>query len=102
MSEQKTYLLVNTIPNMADMASFQLYLSRIVPIFMQFGGQGLGRYRTVEQIMGKGGIKASAVFEFPNAQAIKEMVASKEFNDLNELRQKAYAQEVDLMICEAL
>ena len=60
------------------------------------------RWKTVEQVMGKGGIKAIAVFEFPNAQAVKDMMASKEFNSLNDLRKKAYKQEVDLMICESL
>lgn len=38
--------------------------------------------------MGKGGIKAIAVFEFPSAQTIKDMLASKEFNALNELPKK--------------
>lgn len=60
------------------------------------------RWKTIEQVMGKGGIKAMAVFEFPNPQSIKDMLASKEFNALNNLRKKAYKQEVDLMICETL
>jgi sulfur relay (sulfurtransferase) complex TusBCD TusD component (DsrE family) len=30
------------------------------------------------------------------------MLASEEFNALNELREKAYKQKVDLMICETL
>jgi uncharacterized protein (DUF1330 family) len=60
------------------------------------------RFKTIEQVMGQGGIKAIAVFEFPNAQSIKDMMASEDFNALNELRKKAYKQEVDLMICETL
>jgi uncharacterized protein (DUF1330 family) len=60
------------------------------------------RWKTVEQVMGKGGIKAMAVFEFPSAQSIKDMMKSEEFNSLNDLRKKAYKQEVDLMICKAL
>ena len=60
------------------------------------------RWKTTEQLMGKGGIKAIAVFEFPSAQHIRDMVVSKDFTDLNELRKKAYKQEVDLMICENL
>jgi hypothetical protein len=34
--------------------------------------------------------------------AIHQMTASEEFNSLNNLRKKAYKQEVDLMICETL
>ena len=52
--------------------------------------------------MGQGGIKAIAVFEFPSAHSIKDMLASEDFNALNDLRKKAYRQEVDLMICETL
>lgn len=102
MSENKTFLIINAIPNTDDRASFQSYLSQIVGIFKQFGGSGMQRWKTVEQVMGKGGIKAIAVFEFPSQQSIKDMMASDEFNALNDLRKKAYKQEVDLMICETL
>jgi uncharacterized protein (DUF1330 family) len=102
MTESKTFLIVNAIPNMDDMVSFKSYLSQIVEIFTKFGGSGMQRWKTTEQVMGQGGIKAIAVFEFPSAQSIKDMVASKEFNVLNDLRKKAYKQEVDLMICETL
>ncbi len=101
-SENKTFLIVNAVPNMNDMASFQSYLSQIVVIFKQHGGSNMQRFKTIEQVMGKGGIKATAVFEFPSPQHIKDMIASPEFTALDELRKKAYTQEVDLMICEAL
>lgn len=102
MENNKTFLIVNAIPNTDDMQSFQSYLSQIVLIFTKFGGSGMQRWKTTEQIMGQGGIKAIAVFEFPSAESIKEMIASEDFNALNDLRKKAYKQEVDLMICETL
>jgi len=102
MSENKTFLIVNAIPNTNDLASFQSYISQIIGIFTKFGGNGMQRWKTSEQIMGQGGIKAIAVFEFPTGQSIKDMLASEEFNALNDLRKKAYKQEVDLMICETL
>jgi uncharacterized protein (DUF1330 family) len=102
MTDNKTFLVVNAIPNNDDMASFQSYLSQIIGIFTKFGGSGMQRWKTTEQVMGQGGIKAIAVFEFPSPQAIKDMMASEDFNALNELRKKAYKQEVDLMICETL
>ena len=101
MEEARTYLLINTIPNPENMAGFQLYLSKIISIFMNAGGKNLGRYKTTEQVMGTSGIKASAVFEFPSAEVIKTMLVSEEFNALNQLRSEAYKQ-VDLLICEAL
>jgi uncharacterized protein (DUF1330 family) len=102
MNESKTFLIVNAVPNTDDMASFKAYLSQIVGIFKKYGASNFQRFKTLEQIMGQGGIKASAVVEFPSADAIHQMYASEEFNALNDLRKKAYKQEVDLMICEAL
>ena len=101
MTADKTYLLINTIPNLENMEAFQLYLSKIVLIFKEYGGQSLGRYKTVEQVMGDGGIKAAAVFEFPDAKTIKDMLAGEAFNALNDLRKLAY-KKVDLMICQGL
>ncbi|MBK9105134.1 MAG: DUF1330 domain-containing protein [Saprospiraceae bacterium] len=98
----KTYLIVNAIPNTGDIPSFQSYLSQIIGIFTKFGGTNMQRFKTTEQVMGQGGIKAIAVVEFPDAQSIRDMVASEDFNGLNDLRKKAYIQEVDLMICETL
>jgi uncharacterized protein (DUF1330 family) len=102
MDDNKTFLVINAIPNTDDMPSFKLYLSQIIGIFTKFGGNGMQRWKTTEQVMGQGGIKAIAVFEFPSAQSVKNMLASEEFNALNDLRKKAYKQEVDLMICETL
>ena len=95
----KTFLIVNSIPNHQDMISFKAYISQIVEIFHQFGGVGIARFKTMEQVMGNGGIQSVAIFEFPNAQAIHDMMSSSEFNALNELRKKAFQQSVDLMIC---
>jgi uncharacterized protein (DUF1330 family) len=102
MSENNTFLIVNAIPNTDDLDSFQLYLSQIVGIFKKFGGMGKQRWNTTEQVMGQGGIKAIAVFEFPSVKSIKDMLMSEDFNALNDLRKKAYKQEVDLMICQSL
>ncbi len=100
--KNQTFLIVNAVPNTDDMPSFQSYLSQIVEVFKKFGGSNMQRFKTTEQVMGNGGIKAIAVFEFPDAQSIKNMIGSEDFTSLNELRQKAYKQEVDLMICERL
>lgn len=102
MMADKTILILNAIPNTEDMESLQLYLSQIGSVFKQFGGSRKLGWKTQEQIMGTRGIKIMAVFEFPSIQSIKDMMTSHEFNSLNSLRKKAYKQEVDLMICEAL
>lgn len=98
----KTYLIVNAIPNTGDISSFQSYLSQIIGIFIKFGGTNMQRFKTTEQVMGQGGIKAIAVVEFPDAQSIRDMIASEDFHSLDELRKKAFAREVDLMIGETM
>ncbi len=100
MENQKTYLIVNAVPNHQDLESFQSYLSQIIEIFKKFGGSNMQRFKVQEQVMGQGNITAIAIFEFPSAQSIRDMKLSADFNALNELRQKAYLQEVDLMICQ--
>lgn len=101
MSSETRFLVINTIPNPENREGFQLYISKIVPLFQSFGGKPLGRWKTEEQILGDGGIMASAVFEFPNAQVIRDMVNGAEFHALDQLRSEAY-KKVDLMICDAL
>ena len=100
--KKKTFLIINSIPNLAEMESFQSYLTQIVGGIKKIGGINMQRFKTVGQIMGNGGIKAIAFFEFTDAQSIKYMYASVDFIALNELLKKAYTQEVDLMICETL
>lgn len=101
MASETRYLVINTIPDPENMEGFQLYLSKIIPIFQSCGGKPVGRWKTEEQILGDGGIKASAVFEFPSAQVIRDMVNGTEFRALDQLRSEAY-KKVDLMICDAL
>ncbi len=100
--KNQTFLIVNAVPNTDDLPSFQSYLSQIVEIFKKFGGTNMQRFKTTEQVMGQGGIKAIAIFEFPDSKSIKDMMQSEDFTALNELRKKAYKQEVDLMICETM
>lgn len=101
MPENTAFLVINTIPNPENMEGFRLYLSKIIPIFQQYGGKIVGRYKTVEQVMGKDGPKASAIVAFSSAKIVKEMLAGEAFNSLNQLRKEAY-HKVDLMLCESL
>lgn len=71
-------------------------------VFKRHGAGSIQRFITVEQIMGTGGVKTTLVIDFPSAEAIRTMRASDEFNALNDLRKKAFKQDVDLMICENL
>lgn len=98
MTDNK-YLIINAIPNAQNMEDFQMYLSKIVPLFIENGGEKIDRYKTIKQLMGIGGVIMFGIFKFPSIDVIEEMMASDEFNDLNELRSRAFSQ-LDLMVCE--
>ena len=99
MTEEKAFLVINAFPEPENMAGFQMYLSKIMPILEDAGRNSLGRYRTVEQVMGEGGPRISAVVEFPSAEVIKNMIEGEEFNSLSQLRAEAF-KKLDLMICQ--
>jgi uncharacterized protein (DUF1330 family) len=101
MTEEKTYVVVSAIPNPEEMESFMMYRSKIPEVVMKFGGKTVGQYKTAEQVVGTSGIKVHAIIEFPDAQSIKNMVASEEFKALSELRSKAF-KELNMIIANDL
>ena len=90
--EEKTILIINAIVNKENMAEVKSYLGKIMPIFMQNGGKPLGRYKTVQQLLGDDNPEMVAIIEFPNAETIKEMVNGDSFNALAESRAKAFTK----------
>ncbi len=100
MQEDKNiYLIVSAIPNPDDVFSYNSYVFQIASIFNLYRAVIVGRYRTIEQVTGNSGVKTTAIFTFPDVTAIKVMLASPEFNALNDLREKAYTKKVDYLIC---
>jgi len=43
MTEEKAFLVINAISEPENMAGFQMYLSKIMPILENAGGNSLGR-----------------------------------------------------------
>lgn len=101
MTEEKAFLVINAIPNPENMDAFQEYMSKIMSVLANAGGKTLGRYRTIEQVVGEGGPRVSGLVEFPNAGAIKDLIAGEEYNSLSQIREKAF-KRLDLMISQAM
>ena len=76
MSDSPAYLVINSIPDPSKMKRLQTYIERVSPIVEASGGKLVGRYKTVEQLIGKGGPITTSAFEFPSAEAIKKMLAT--------------------------
>ena len=101
MSDNSTYLVVTSIPNPGKPEQMEKYTSQIMPLMLKGGGEPLARYGVMEQLKGEGGPKAISVLKFPNAQAIKDVLATDEYAALEDLRSEAFSR-VDVMICSAL
>ena len=99
MSDSPAYLVINSIPDPSKMKRLQTYIERVSPIVEASGGKLVGRYKTVEQLIGKGGPITTSAFEFPSEEAIRQMLASDEFNALASLRSEVF-HRLDLMLAE--
>ena len=92
-------LIINAIPNPENMENVQEYLSKIMPIFFNNGGEKIERYQATEQLLGSSGIKMVGIFSFPDVETVKTMMASDEFSALGALRASAFKQ-LDLIIAK--
>ena len=99
MSDQKAILLVTAKVNKEKMEDLKSYLEKVGPLTGKYGGQGVARYKTVEEIAGEQSPELVSVTEFPSAEAINELVNSKDFTDLSDLRASAFIK-LNMMICE--
>lgn len=102
MENKAVFLVINSVPNTDEMEQLKLYSKEIVKVFSAFEGKIVHRYKTVEHLMGNGTIKNVVIVEFPSAEKVKSMRESEAFNALNDLRKKAFKQDVDLMLCESM
>lgn len=92
MSDTAAFLIMTAIPNPDKMEVVQAYLSQIMPVLMAGGGKPVGRYRVTNQIVGEGGPKMVALFEFSDEKSIADMIAGDAFNALADLREDAFLQ----------
>lgn len=101
MTDVKSYLVINAIPYAEKAGQVMNYLSQIMPIFAANGGRPVGRYRTVDQLIGDGGPTQMAVFEFASDTTVKDMLAGEDFKSLSDLRDEIF-ERLDLMLCAPL
>ena len=97
MNEDKAFLIINAIADKENTEAMQAYVGKIGPVFEKNGGKFIAKYKVTEQLAGEQGPEVMAIAEFPNNEAIKEMVNSEDFKALAELRAKAYSK-LNLMI----
>ena len=99
MNDQKAILVVTAKVNKSKMEDLKSYLEQAGPLTAKFGGQGIAKYKTIQEISGEQSPELVSVTEFPSVDTINEMVNSSDFKALAELRASAFSK-MNLIICE--
>lgn len=99
MNDQKVILIATAKVNKSKMEDLKSYLEQAGPLTEKFGGQGVAKYKTIQEIAGEESPELISVTEFPNVDAINKMVNSSEFKGLAELRASAF-NKLNLIISE--
>ncbi len=97
--EVKKALVINAIPDIKQFDEVIKYFAKLYAIFQNHGATNIQKLRTSEQIFGDGGIMATAVVEFPNKKAIKDVFDSAAFKALDSAHERLY-KLFDVRICE--
>ncbi len=92
MEENKTFLVITAIVNKQNIAEVPEYLGSVMQIFGQNGGKPVGRYKTVNALVGEESPEMLAVIEFDNPKTIEDMVKGEAFNSLTEQRARVFSK----------
>ncbi len=98
MKDQKEIVVITAVVNKTHAGELPSYLEQIQPIFAKNGAKPIGRYKTVQNIVGTDGPEIISIFEFDNTDAIDTMVQSEEFTGLAELRARVFSK-LNMMQC---
>ena len=92
MEENKTFLVITAIVNKQNIAEVPEYLGSVMQIFGQNGGKPVGRYKTVNALVGEESPEMMAVIEFDNPKTIEDMINGEAFNALAEQRARVFTK----------
>ena len=92
MEENKTFLVITAIVNKQNIAEVPEYLGSVMQIFGQNGGKPVGRYKTVNALVGEESPEMMAVIEFDSPKTIEDMVNGEVFNALAEQRARVFSK----------
>ena len=99
--EQNSYLVINAIVNKENKAELTEYLTKVLKVFKANGGKPIGKYKAVESLGEDDSPEMIAIIAFPDDQKIKEMINSKDFKNLGELRARVF-DKLNLVLCTEL
>lgn len=100
-TEQQSYLVINAIVNQENKAELSEYLDKTLQVFKANGGKPVGKYKAIQSLGGEESPEMIAIIAFPDDQKIKEMMKSKDFKNLGELRSRVF-DKLNLVLCSEL
>tara|TARA_B100000809_G_scaffold138675_1_gene136295 strand:- start:1069 stop:1374 length:306 start_codon:yes stop_codon:yes gene_type:complete len=101
MTENKVTLVMNAIINKENMSELPNYMEAMWPIMAQNNATLIGKYKGIDQIVGEQGPEIIGIFQFENADAIKNMVNGEEFKGLASLRARVFSK-LNMTICSEM
>ena len=100
MNDQKSIVVITAIVNKSNRTELPIYLEQMKSIFAINGAKPIGRYKTMQNIIGIDSPEIISIFEFKNPETVIAMVESEEFTGLAELRARVFSN-LNLIICES-
>jgi uncharacterized protein (DUF1330 family) len=92
MEQSKTYLVITAIVNKQNIAEVPEYLGSVMQIFGQNGGKAVGRYKTINPLIGEDSPEMMAVIEFADHKIIEDLIKSEAFAALAEQRARVFTK----------
>ena len=92
MEESKTFLVITAIVNKQNIAEVPEYLGSVMQIFGQNGGKPIGRYKTINALVGEESPEMIAVIEFDSPETIENMIKGDAFTALADQRSRVFSK----------
>jgi len=92
MEESKTFLVITAIVNKQNIAEVPEYLGSVMQIFGQNGGKPIGRYKTINALVGEESPEMMAVIEFDSPETIENMIKGDAFTALADQRSRVFSK----------
>jgi uncharacterized protein (DUF1330 family) len=101
MEANRTFLVITAIVDKQNIAEVPEYLGSVMQIFGQNGGKPVGRYKTVNSLVGESSPEMMAVIEFESPEIIENMINDEPFNALADQRKRVFSK-LNMIICQAM
>jgi len=92
MEAKKTYLIITAIVNKQNIAEVPEYLRSVMQVFGQAGGKPIGRYKTIQSLVGEESPEMMAVLEFDSPNTIENMLKGDGFTSLGDQRARVFTK----------